>query len=43
VERSHGSWRCRAAGPPVALAGFVVSAALALYILWKILRTPGDL
>jgi ubiquinone biosynthesis protein len=27
----------------VALAGFVVSAALALYILWKILRTPGDL
>jgi ubiquinone biosynthesis protein len=27
----------------VALAGFVVSAALALYILWRILRTPGDL
>jgi hypothetical protein len=27
----------------VALAGFIVSAALALYILWKILRTPGDL
>jgi hypothetical protein len=26
---------------PVALAAFVVSAALALYILWKILRTPG--
>ena len=27
----------------VALAGFVISAALALYIVWKILRTPGDL
>jgi hypothetical protein len=27
----------------VALAGFVVSAALALYLMWKILRTPGDL
>jgi ubiquinone biosynthesis protein len=27
----------------VALAGFIVSAALALYLMWKILRTPGDL
>jgi predicted unusual protein kinase regulating ubiquinone biosynthesis (AarF/ABC1/UbiB family) len=27
----------------VALAGFIVSGALALYMVWKILRTPGDL
>ena len=27
----------------VALAGFIVSGALALYMMWKILRTPGDL
>ena len=26
----------------VALAGFIVSAVLALYLMWKILRTPGD-
>jgi hypothetical protein len=27
----------------VALAGFGTSAALALYLVWKILRTPGEL
>jgi ubiquinone biosynthesis protein len=27
----------------VALAGFLVSAALALYLFWKIVRTPGEL
>jgi ubiquinone biosynthesis protein len=27
----------------VALAGFIVSGAIALYMVWKILRTPGDL
>ncbi|MGE5690886.1 MAG: ABC1 kinase family protein [Pseudomonadota bacterium] len=27
----------------VALVGFLVSAALGLYMLWKILRTPGEL
>ena len=26
----------------VALAGFAVSAAIALYLVWKILRTPGE-
>jgi hypothetical protein len=27
----------------VALVGFVLSFALGLYVLWKIVRTPGDL
>jgi hypothetical protein len=27
----------------VALVGFLVSASLGLYLLWKIARTPGDL
>jgi ubiquinone biosynthesis protein len=27
----------------VALAGFATSAAIALYLVWKILRTPGEL
>jgi hypothetical protein len=27
----------------VSLAGFLVSALLALYLLWKIVRTPGEL
>ena len=27
----------------VALAGFAASAAIALYMVWKILRTPGEL
>jgi hypothetical protein len=27
----------------VALAGFALSAAIALYLIWKILRTPGEI
>jgi ubiquinone biosynthesis protein len=27
----------------VALAGFAVSGAIALYLIWKILRTPGEI
>ena len=27
----------------VALAGFAVSAVIALYLIWKILRTPGEI
>jgi hypothetical protein len=27
----------------VALVGFVISGVLGLYMLWKILRTPGEL
>ena len=27
----------------VALAGFGLSAAIALYLIWKILRTPGEI
>jgi hypothetical protein len=27
----------------VALAGFAISAAIALYLVWKILRTPGEI
>jgi hypothetical protein len=27
----------------IAVVGFVVAAALGLYRLWKILRTPGSL
>ena len=27
----------------VALAGFALSAVIALYVLWKILRTPGEI
>ena len=27
----------------VSLVGFLLSAALGLYVLWKIIRTPGDL
>jgi ABC-type nickel/cobalt efflux system permease component RcnA len=27
----------------VALVGFLLSGALGLYMLWRILRTPGDL
>ena len=28
---------------PVALVGFCLSAAVGLYMLWKIIRTPGEL
>jgi hypothetical protein len=27
----------------IAVTGFVLSAALGLYMLWKIVRTPGEL
>ena len=27
----------------VALVGFLLASALGLYMLWRILRTPGDL
>jgi len=27
----------------VALAGFCLAAALGLYMIWKIIRTPGEL
>jgi hypothetical protein len=27
----------------VSLVGYVISAVLALYLFWKIVRTPGDL
>lgn len=27
----------------VALAGFVLSGAIALYMIWRILRSPGEL
>jgi hypothetical protein len=27
----------------VALAGFVLASLLGLYMLWKIIRTPGEL
>ena len=27
----------------IAVVGFVVASALGLYMLWKILRTPGSL
>jgi predicted unusual protein kinase regulating ubiquinone biosynthesis (AarF/ABC1/UbiB family) len=27
----------------IALAGFALSAAIALYLIWKILRTPGEI
>jgi hypothetical protein len=27
----------------VSLVGYVISGVLALYLFWKIVRTPGDL